>query len=175
MKRRMDVNRVDVTDFVIRDLYTVQNGRIKDPTYALSERAVNSVYGAVDLSWKDTVLPERDLPERLVFDPIAREQEHFLSVGFRSYVFSNSWEKPARMAVFCQSRFAYAQVGSDTDVPPYSDVLFYDITPNFFTGPDGSVQPVAGANTSTLPNRASSPCGPTKPKWDWTSVCSKAV
>ena len=49
-------------------------------------------------------------------------------------------------------RAAYAEVGSDTDVNPYSDALFYDINANFFPGPDGSPKPVAGANTSILPN-----------------------
>ena len=53
MYRRSDLNSVQVTDFVVRDLYTVQNGRVKDPLYSLSERAVNSVYGAAEISYKD--------------------------------------------------------------------------------------------------------------------------
>ena len=50
MYRRSDLNSVQVTDFVVRGLYTVMNGRVKDPIYGLSERAVNSVYGAAEFS-----------------------------------------------------------------------------------------------------------------------------
>ncbi|WP_206363223.1 SusC/RagA family TonB-linked outer membrane protein [Sinomicrobium pectinilyticum] len=152
MKRRMDINRVDVTDFVIRDLYTVQNGRVKDPTYAISERAVNSVYGAVDLSWKDTYYLSGTFRNDW-FSTLAPENRSiFYPSVSGSYVFSNTFANKPEWLSFGKLRFAYAQVGSDTDVPPYSNVLFYDIEPNFFTGPDGSAQPVAGATTSTLPN-----------------------
>lgn len=47
---------------------------------------------------------------------------------------------------------AYAEVGSDTDVPPYSDALFYNINSNLFANSEGQLQPVAAPNTSTLPN-----------------------
>ena len=30
-----DINNVQVTDFFVRDLYTVQNGRAKDPIYTI--------------------------------------------------------------------------------------------------------------------------------------------
>ena len=53
MQRRSDLNSVQVTDFVVRDLYTVQNGRAKDPLYDLNERAVNSLYGSAELSFQD--------------------------------------------------------------------------------------------------------------------------
>ncbi len=41
MRKRSDINNVVVTDFIIRDLYTVQNGRAKDPVYTLNEQGVN--------------------------------------------------------------------------------------------------------------------------------------
>ncbi len=53
MYRRNDRNFVQVTDFVVRDLYTVQNGRVKDPVYQLNERGVNSLYGSAELSYRD--------------------------------------------------------------------------------------------------------------------------
>src|SRR6187397_1729065 len=52
MRRRSDYNSVIVTDFVVYDLYTVQNGRVKDPIYDLSERGVNSLYGSAEVSYK---------------------------------------------------------------------------------------------------------------------------
>ena len=44
--RRSDLNSVLATDFIVRGLYTPQNGRVKDPQYSLSERKVNSLYGS---------------------------------------------------------------------------------------------------------------------------------
>ena len=53
---------------------------------------------------------------------------------------------------FGKLRAAYAEVGSDTDVAPYSDVLFYSINANLFANPNGSLQPVGGSVGNTLPN-----------------------
>jgi hypothetical protein len=55
MYRRMDRNNVLVEDFVVRDLYTAMNGRIKDPIYEISERQVNSVYGMMEVSYRDFI------------------------------------------------------------------------------------------------------------------------
>ena len=55
LRRRRDINNVQVTDFVVRGLYTVQNGRAKDPVYSLSEFGVNSLYSSADISWKRTL------------------------------------------------------------------------------------------------------------------------
>ncbi len=152
LKRRSDLNRVDVTDFVIRDLYTVQNGRIKNPVYSLSERVVNSLYGSADIGYKDTYFLSGTLRNDW-FSTLAPANRSILypSVSL-SYVFSNSFGTQPDWLTFGKLRAAYAEVGSDTDVPPYSDALFYNIDPNFFPGPDGSSNPVAGANTSILPN-----------------------
>jgi outer membrane receptor protein involved in Fe transport len=53
---------------------------------------------------------------------------------------------------FGKLRVAYAEVGSDTDVPPYSNNLFYAINPSQFPNASGTGQPVAGINASTVPN-----------------------
>jgi TonB-linked SusC/RagA family outer membrane protein len=55
LRRRRDINNVQVTDFVVRGLYTVQNGRAKDPVYSLTEFGVNSLYSSADISWKRTL------------------------------------------------------------------------------------------------------------------------
>lgn len=152
MHRRSDANRVDVTDFVIRDLYTVQNGRVKDPTYSLSERAVNSVYGAVDLSFNDTYYLSGTFRNDW-FSTLSPENRSILYPSVSgSYVFSNDLAEESNWLSFGKLRFAYAEVGSDTDVPPYSNALFYNIDPNFFANSDGVLQPIAGAASSTLPN-----------------------
>lgn len=152
LRRRQELNQVDVTDFVIRDLYTVQNGRVKNPIYSLSERGINSLYGAVDLSYKDTYFLSATARNDW-FSTLAKENRSILYPSVSgSFVFSNLLEDSAQWLTFGKLRVAYAEVGSDTDVPPYSNVLFYNINANFFPGPDGSPNPVAGANTSVLPN-----------------------
>lgn len=157
MYRRSDASRVDVTDFVIRDLYTVQNGRVKDPNYSLSERAVNSVYGAVDLSFKDTYYLSGTFRNDW-FSTLSPENRSILYPSVSgSYVFSNDLAEDSSWLTFGKLRFAYAEVGSDTDVPPYSNALFYNIDPNFFANSNGVLQPVAGAASGTLPNPALKP------------------
>ncbi len=153
MNRRSDLNRVDVTDFVIRDLYTVQNGRAKNPIFSRTERAVNSLYAAADISYKDTYY----LSGTFRNDWFSTLSDENRSISYPSvsgsYIFSNSLKNAPSWLTFGKVRLAYAEVGSDTDVPPFSDALFYNVNANFFTGADGSSQPVAGANTSVLPNR----------------------
>tara|TARA_R110002167_G_scaffold118210_1_gene294637 strand:- start:8308 stop:11820 length:3513 start_codon:yes stop_codon:yes gene_type:complete len=152
MKRRTDLNSVNVTDFVIRDLYTVQNGRVKAPLYNMQERAVNSLYGSLDVSYLETFYLNATLRNDW-FSTLAPENRSILYPSVSaSYVFSNSFSERPEWFSFGKLRVAYAEVGSDTDVPPYSDALFYNINTNFFTDPDGTPQPVAGANTNTLPN-----------------------
>src|SRR5690606_27690002 len=143
--------------FVIRDLYTVQNGRVKDPNYSLSERAVNSIYGAVDLSFNDTYYLSGTFRNDL-FSTLSPENRSILYPSVSgSYVFSNDLAEDSSWLTFGKLRFAYAEVGSDTDVPPYSNALFYDIDPNFFSNSNGVLQPIAGAASGTLPNPALKP------------------
>jgi hypothetical protein len=53
---------------------------------------------------------------------------------------------------FAKFRVAYAEVGSDTDVPPYANLLFYGVNSNLFANPSGALQPVGGASGNTVPN-----------------------
>ncbi len=151
MKRTSENNSVQVTDFVVRNLYTVQNGRSKDPRYDYSERAVNSLYGAAEVSYK-SVLYLNGTIRNDWFSTLSPENRSILYPSVSaSYIFSEtlkSWE----WLNFGKVRVAYAEVGSDTDVPPYSDVLFYSVNSNLIANPSGALQPVGGASGSTVPN-----------------------
>jgi TonB-linked SusC/RagA family outer membrane protein len=152
MKRRMDVNSVSVTDFVVRDLYTVQNGRSKDPTYSLSERAVNSLYGAAEVSYK-SILYLNGTIRNDWFSTLSPENRSILYPSVSaSYIFSQSLMPDSKWLSFGKIRAAYAEVGSDTDVPAYSDVLFYSINSNLIANPSGALQPVGSLSGSTVPN-----------------------
>lgn len=152
MYRRSDLNSVQVTDFVVRDLYTVQNGRVKDPLYSLSERAVNSVYGAAEISYKDflylNVTARNDW-----FSTLAPANRSILYPSISgSFVFSQAMANAPNWLSFGKLRAAYAEVGSDTDVSPYSNNLFYGINANLFPNVAGAQQPVGNIATNTVPN-----------------------
>lgn len=151
MQRRSDLNSVQVTDFVVKDLYTVQNGRAKDPLYDLSERAVNSLYGSAEISYK-RFLYLNGTHRNDWFSTLSPENRSIpYSSLSASFVFSESMDMP-RWLSFGKLRVAYAEVGSDTDVPPYSNVLFYTVNANLASNPSGAMQPVGGPNGTTLPN-----------------------
>ena len=147
MYRRSDLNSVGVVDFVIRDLYTVMNGRVKDPIYDLSERGVNSLYGSLELSYKRFLYLNGTLRNDW-FSTLAPENRSIVYPSVSgSFVFSEALAPNSSWLSFGKLRVAYAEVGSDTDVPPYSDVLFYSINANLFGN-----QPVGASNGNTLPN-----------------------
>jgi TonB-linked SusC/RagA family outer membrane protein len=151
MKQRSDLNSVQATDFVVKNLYTVQNGRSKDPIYGLTERSVNSLYGAAEVSWK-SMLYLNGTVRNDWFSTLSPQNRSILYPSVSaSYVFSESL-KSLKWMNFAKFRMAYAEVGSDTDVPPYANLLFYGVNSNLFANPSGALQPVGGASGNTVPN-----------------------
>jgi TonB-linked SusC/RagA family outer membrane protein len=151
MYRRSDNNSVQVTDFVVRGLYTVQNGRAKDPLYDLVERGVNSLYGSLELSFDDKLF---------LSGTLRNDWFSTLSAGKRSipypsislgYIFTESFDAPSWLS-FGKVRAAYAEVGSDGDVSPYSNVLLYSVNNNLFANPAGAPQPAGGPSGTVIPN-----------------------
>ncbi len=152
MKRRSDLNSVQVTDFVVRGLYTVQNGRAKDPLYDLRERGVNSLYGSAEISFKRFLYLTGTLRNDW-FSTLSQANRSILYPSISaSYIFSESFNTLPGWLTFGKLRAAYAQVGSDSDVPEYSNVLFYNVNSNLAPTPSGSLQPLGSAGGNTLPN-----------------------
>lgn len=151
MRRRSDLNSVQVTDFVVRGLYTVQNGRAKAPLYDLQTRGVNSLYGSAEFSFRNFLYLNGTVRNDW-FSTLSPENRSILypSVSV-SYVFSEqlkslNWLNSGKL------RLAYAEVGSDTDISPYADVLFYGVNSNLVTNASGQGQPVGGPGSNTVPN-----------------------
>lgn len=145
MRRRSDLTSMQVTDFVIKGFYTVQNGRAKDPLYDLQERQVNSLYGAAEFNFKQFIYLNATLRNDW-FSTLAPANRSIIYPSVSgTYVFSQSLSMPDWLT-FGKIRAAYAEVGSDTDVPPYSNVLFYNVNANQFNN-----QPVSNIGT-TVPN-----------------------
>jgi len=151
MRKRLDLNSVQVTDFVVKGVYTVQNGRAKDPIYTMTDQAVNSLYGMAEVNYKKFLYLNATFREDW-FSTLApgRRSIPYPSVS-ASYVFSESFAAP-RWLNFGKFRAAYAKVGSDSDVAPYSQSLFYGTTANLFAG-----QPVAVMSSLAVPNAHLSP------------------
>jgi len=146
MKRESELFSTQVTDFVIRDLYTPQNGRAKDPIYDRVERGVNSLFAFAEFSYKKFLFINGTLRNDW-FSTLSPENRSILYPSIStSWIFTentgtNAWFN------FGKLRLAYAEVGSDSDVAPYSNVLFYGINANLFNG-----QPIGQPIGSTLPN-----------------------
>ncbi len=150
LRRRSDINNVQVNDFVIRGLYTVQNGRAKNPVYALIEQGVNSLYSAGEISWKRTLYLNGTVRNDW-FSTLSAANRSILYPSISgAYVFSEHLKNLSWLD-FGKIRLGYAEVGSDGDVAPYSDQLFYFINSNLINNPDGT--PVAvGGSGGTVPN-----------------------
>jgi TonB-linked SusC/RagA family outer membrane protein len=157
MRKRSDINNVVVTDFITRGIYTVQNGRAKDPVYTRIEQGVNSLYGSAELNWKQTFYVTGTLRNDW-FSTLAPANRSILYPSVSgSYVFSEHLPNISWLN-FGKVRLGYAEVGSDGDVAPYSDQLFYTPNANFINNPNGQAVPVGTSNISnnvtgtTLPN-----------------------
>jgi len=153
MYRKLERNNVLVNDFYQRGLYTLGNGRLLSPIYEISERKVNSVYGSAEVSYKGFLYVNGTLRNDW-FSTLSQANRSILYPSITtSFVFSEAFRnKMPSWINFGKFRVAYAEVGSDTDVPPYSNNLFYLINPQQFPNPAGAGQPLAGINTTTVPN-----------------------
>ncbi|QHV98382.1 SusC/RagA family TonB-linked outer membrane protein [Spirosoma endbachense] len=153
MYRRISRHNVFAQDFYTRGLYTIGNGRQKDATYELSERQVNSLYGSAEVSYKDFLFINGTVRNDW-FSTLSPENRSILYPSVTaSFVFSQAFASalPGWLS-FGKIRAAYAEVGSDTDVQPYANNLFYGINAQQFPSPSGAAQPLASISGSTVPN-----------------------
>jgi TonB-linked SusC/RagA family outer membrane protein len=149
-RNRLDINNVQVTDFVVRGLYTVQNGRAKNPTYNLIEQGINSLYGSTEVSWNKTFYLNGTVRKDW-FSTLSKENMGIIYPSVSgSYVFSETFKDISWLS-FGKIRAGYAEVGSDGDVGSYADQLFYAINSNLINNPSGTAVTV-GTSGTTLPN-----------------------
>ncbi|WP_229219051.1 SusC/RagA family TonB-linked outer membrane protein [Dyadobacter sediminis] len=121
-----------VTNFYVRDLYTIANGQIKNPNYGYSKKKVNSIYGALELSYKGflfiNITGRNDW-----FSTLNPNSNSYLYPSVSgSFVFSQAFQNVPEWLNYGKIRAAYAEVGGDTD--PYSNNLYYGINANPFNG-----------------------------------------
>ncbi|MCE7060431.1 SusC/RagA family TonB-linked outer membrane protein [Dyadobacter sp. CY343] len=121
-----------VTNFYVRDLYTIANGQVKTPNYGYSKKKVNSIYGAAEISYKGflfvNVTGRNDW-----FSTLNPQSNSYLYPSVSgSFVFSQAFANAPNWLNYGKLRAAYAEVGGDTD--PYSNNLYYGINANPFNG-----------------------------------------
>lgn len=151
MYRELDRN-IEVGElFFTRNLYTIGNASKITPTYIISERQVNSLYGALELSYKGWFFLNATARNDW-FSTLSPENRSILYPSVTgSFVFSDAFKVPKWLS-FGKLRLAYAEVGSDTDVAPYSNNLFYGISSQQFPNQAGVPQPLGNISGSTVPN-----------------------
>ena len=119
--------------------------------YTLSEFGINSVYGSGEVNWKKTLYLNGTLRK----DWFSTLSEENMGITYPSvsgsYVFSESIGDALPWISFGKIRLGYAEVGSDGDVGPYADQLFYAINANTIVNPAGTPVTV-GTSGTTLPN-----------------------
>lgn len=149
---RNDYNSVTVQDFTQPNLYTVANGRVKNPIYALAEKKINSVFGAATVSYKDFLYINATARNDW-FSTLASSNRSILYPSVTgSFIFTQAFPNLPKWLTFGKLRAAYAQVGSD-NVAPYSNALFFAVDNNAFPNPSGQQVPVGGINASVVPNK----------------------
>lgn len=122
-----------VTDFTVRDLYSIENGITKAQSYGIYSEQVNSLYGTAELGYKDMVFV--NLAGRndwfSVLNPI-NNSSFYPSVS-GSFIFSEvlkdiSWLNYGKL------RASFADVGSANGIGAFSGQLTYGILQNPFNG-----------------------------------------
>jgi TonB-linked SusC/RagA family outer membrane protein len=157
MRKRTDANNVVVTDFITRGIYTVQNGRSKDPVYTRAEQGVNSLYSSAELNFNQTFYLNGTLRNDWFSTLSPANRSIMYPSVSASYIFSEHLAHTSWLD-FGKLRLGYAEVGSDGDVAPYSNQLFYTPNANFINNPNGQAVPVGTSAISnnvtgtTLPN-----------------------
>jgi TonB-linked SusC/RagA family outer membrane protein len=153
MYRRISRNNVFVQDFYTRGLYSIANSRQRDATYDFSERKVNSLYASGEVSFRDYIFVNATARNDWFSTLSAANRSILYPSITTSFVFSQAFAKSLPSWItFGKIRAGYAEVGSDTDVSPYSNNLFYDINPQQFSNPSGIGQPLATISGSVVPN-----------------------
>lgn len=150
--QRSDINTELGENFFTRDLYTIGNASKVTPAYTISEKQVNSLYGAAEISYKGFVYLNATLRNDWfsTLAPANRSVKYGSVTG--SFVFSQAFENLPEWLSFGKIRLAYGEVGSDTDVPAYANNLFYGINTQQFPNPSGTLQPLGSINGSVIPN-----------------------
>jgi TonB-linked SusC/RagA family outer membrane protein len=123
----------DATAFVVRDLYTIENGTVRNQTYGIGRRQINSLYGIAEFGYKN--LAFINLTGRndwfSVLNP--KNNNYFYPSVSGSFIFSELL-KDLTWLNYGKLRGSYADVGSENGIGIFSGVLTYGFLQQPFNG-----------------------------------------
>ena len=144
MRDKSDSYGTNVTNFFIRDLYTVANGQIKNPYYSFSQMRVNSLYASLELSYKN-FLYINATGRNDWFSTLNPESNSYLYPSVTgSFVASQAFSLPEWIS-YAKLRGGYAEVGGATS--PYQNNLYYSLNSQTHFG-----QALGSISNTTAPN-----------------------
>jgi TonB-linked SusC/RagA family outer membrane protein len=135
-----------VSNFIVRDFFSIPNGTNKTQTFSFSQYVVNSLYGLADFSYGSILFLNLTARQDWfsVLNP-ANNSKFYPSVS-GSFVFSELL-KGLPWLSYGKLRGSWAQVGSANGVNVYEGNLTYTIGTNQFNG-----QSTASISQSAAPN-----------------------
>ncbi len=135
------------SNFIVRDLYSIANGSVRNQSYGYSQFRVNSLYGWAELGFQNLLYlnftGRNDWFSVLNPDD---NSEFYQSVS-GSFVFSELM-KGQEWLSYGKLRASWAEVGSSNGVNPYDGILTYAIAQNQFNG-----QTTASISGTSAPNQ----------------------
>lgn len=135
------------SNFIVRDLYSIGNGTVRNQGYGFSQFRVNSLYGVAELGFKNMFFVNFTGRQDWFSVLNPEDNAEFYQSVSGSFVFSELM-KNQKWLSYGKLRASWAEVGSSNGVNPYDGVLVYGIGQNQFQG-----QTTASINGTTAPNR----------------------
>lgn len=142
-----------VTDFVVKDIYSISNGITKTQDFRINRSQVNSVYALADIGYKNflylNITDRYDFfsvltpPASILADP--KNSFNYYSAG-ASFIFSELLPN-AKWLNYGKLRATYATSGNANGVAPFGSQLTYSIAQQLF----GSY-PIASIVNNSNPN-----------------------
>lgn len=134
MQQISDNMSTAVTNFYVRDLYTIGNGQTKSPNYSYGQNRVNSFYGMAEISYKSflyiTATARNDWFSTLNIN----SDSYLYPSASASFVFSEVMGKSQPSWLdYGKLRFAYSEVGGGAKTP-YLNNLYYSLNANTLNG-----------------------------------------
>ncbi len=121
-----------VTNFYVRDLYTIGNGQTKSPNYNYSKNRVNSLYGAAEFSFDNYLFLNLTARNDWFSSLNINSNNYLYPSASVSFVFTEAFGFKPSWLNFGKLRASVSGVGSGTS--PYSNNLYYSVNANQFNG-----------------------------------------
>lgn len=140
-----------VTDFTIRDLYSIENGINKTQNYGIYREQINSLYSFAEIGYKSFAF--LNITGRQDWFSVLNPQNnsYFYPSVSGSFVFSEILNDIPWLS-YGKLRGSYADVGSSNGIGAFTGLLNYGLTQNPFNGiPLGTITNNNSPNPSLRP------------------------